>query len=225
MKILIIQQKMIGDVLTSSILFEVLKSNYKEAELHYLINSHTYDVIRDNPFIDEVIFFTPKIEKSYWKLFAFIKQIRKTKFDIIIDVYGKLSSNLITLFSGAKIKIGYYKKQSSFIFTHPIKRLKKPQNNTSLAIENRLRLLKPLSILFQNSLPKIYLQQAEIEQAEKLLKSFSLDLSKPLYMISVLGSHANKTYPAEYLAKLFNLFFCFSFFIWFRWCTHFTTGI
>jgi heptosyltransferase-2 len=52
MKILIIQQKMIGDVLTSSLLFEVLKNNYKESELHYLINSHTSEIINNNPLID-----------------------------------------------------------------------------------------------------------------------------------------------------------------------------
>jgi len=41
MKILVIQQKMIGDVLTSSILFEALRTQYKEATLHYLINENT----------------------------------------------------------------------------------------------------------------------------------------------------------------------------------------
>ena len=195
---------MIGDVLTSSLLFEVLKDNNKEAELHYLINSHTSDIINNNPFIDDVIYFTPEVEKSYWKFIAFIKQIRSKKYDVIIDVYGKLSSNLITLFSGASIKISYFKKQTSFIYSHPIKRLKKPQNNASLAIENRLRLLEPLNISFNNSSPKIYLQQSEIDLAKELLSSFSVDLSKPLYMISVLGSNSKKTYPSEYMAKLLD---------------------
>jgi len=204
MKILIIQQKMIGDVLTSSILFEVLKNNYKEAELHYLINSHTSEIINNNPFIDEVIYFTPEAEKSYWKFIVLIKQIKSKKYDVIIDVYGKLSSNLITLFSGASTKIGYYKKLSSFIYSYPIKRLKKPQNNASLAIENRLRLLEPLNISFNNSSPKIFLQQSEIDLAKKLLISFSIDLSKPLYMISVLGSNSKKTYPGDYMVKLLD---------------------
>ena len=41
MKILVIQQKMIGDVLTTSLLFELLREKNPEAELHYLINSTT----------------------------------------------------------------------------------------------------------------------------------------------------------------------------------------
>ena len=49
MKILVIQQKMIGDVLTSSILFEVLRAKYPNAQLDYLVNSHTLPVIENNP--------------------------------------------------------------------------------------------------------------------------------------------------------------------------------
>lgn len=203
-KILIIQQKMIGDVLTSSILFEVLKQEIKDCELHYLINSHTYPVVENHPFIDEFIFFTPEIEKSYVKLAAFLKQIRKNKYDVVIDVYGKLSSNLITLFSAAKLKVGYHKKHTSFIYNKGIKRIKKPVHNASLAIENRMRLLEPLEVNFKNFEPKIYLETSEIEQAKQLLDEFKVNASGPLYMISVLGSNPKKTYPAKYMAQLLD---------------------
>jgi len=205
MKILVIQQKMIGDVLTSSILFEALKEKFKTAELHYLINTHTFPVIEHHPDIDKIIFFTPKIEENKWNLIALVKQIRRNNYDVVIDVYGKLSSNLIALFSGAKLKIGYFKKHTSFLYSHPIKRLKQPINNTSLAIENRMLLLEPLDISFKDIAPKIYLQQNEIDQAGKLLHSFSIDIAKPLFMIAVLGSNPKKTYPAEYMAKLLDL--------------------
>ena len=102
---IVIQQKMIGDVLTSTILFEALRQKYPDAQLDYLINEHTYPVVKNNPYIDNFILLTPEIEKNYSELYSFIKQIRKTKYDVVIDVYGKISSNLITLFSGSKIKI------------------------------------------------------------------------------------------------------------------------
>tara|TARA_R110002096_G_scaffold106741_5_gene234474 strand:+ start:1901 stop:2953 length:1053 start_codon:yes stop_codon:yes gene_type:complete len=204
MKILIIQQKMIGDVLTSSIMFEALKDKYPNYELHYLINSHTFPVVLNNPYIDKYIFFTPEIESSYLKFLSFIKQIKNSNYDVIIDVYGKISSNLITLFSGSKIKISYYKKHTAFIYNKSIKRLKTPEHNVSLAIENRLRLLKPLQIEFKNISPKISLKKEEIQEAKIKLESFKINLSNPLYMISVLGSHPSKTYPVEYMAHLLD---------------------
>ncbi len=204
MKILIIQQKMIGDVLTSSILFEALKEEYPNSELHYIINSHTFPVVENNPFIDKFVFFTPEIENSKLKLFQFLKSIKQEKFDAVIDVYGKLSSNLISLFSKSKLKIGYHKKQSSFIYTNAVKRKKKPEYNSSLAIENRILLLEPLNVPFKNYQPKIYLKKIELDNAKKYLQSQQIDLNKPLYMISVLGSNAQKTYPFDYMAKLLD---------------------
>ena len=195
---------MIGDVLTSSVMFEMLKERYPNAQLHYLINSHTHPVVQHHPCIDEFVFVTPKIEHSYIAFYRFLKQIRKQQYDAVIDVYGKLSSHLITAFSGATIKIGYRKKQSRFIFTHNIQRIKTPQNQASLAIENRLRLLAPLQIDFKPLTPKIYLQPEELSTAKSLLAMHDIDPTKPLYMISVLGSNHAKTYPAAYMAQLLN---------------------
>ena len=205
MKILVIQQKMIGDVLTTSILFEALKEKFRTAELHYLINTHTVPVVENNPFIDHIIYFTPEIEKNKWNLLSFIKQIKENKYDVVIDIYGKLSSNLISLFSGANVRIGYYKKHTSFIYTNPIKRLQQAKNNSSLAIENRMSLLELLDIPFKNIAPKVYLQQNEIDNAKESLKSHSINLSNPLFMIAVLGSNPKKTYPNKYMAKLLDL--------------------
>ncbi|WP_248723651.1 glycosyltransferase family 9 protein [Seonamhaeicola sp. ML3] len=205
MKILVIQQKMIGDVLTSSILFEALREKYPKAELHYLINSHTFPVVENNPFIDKFVFFTPETEKSKTKFFSFLKSIRKEKYDIVVDIYSKFSSNLVSLFSGAQTKISKYKWYTSAIYTHTFKEAKQPKTNAGLAIENRLQLLKPLiSEDVKVFKPKIYLTNLEIEQAKKYLVDHGIDLTKPLFMIGVLGSGIQKTYPLHYMAKLLD---------------------
>ena len=205
MKILVIQQKMIGDVLTSSIICERLKQHDKNIEIHYLINKNTFPVIVNNPYIDQFISFTAEEEKNYFKLYSFIKKIKKVKYDVVIDAYAKLSSQLITFFSGAKTKIGYHKNYTAFIYTHAIKRTKKPTNKVSLAIENRMKILEPLHIPFKLIEPKIYLTKKEIKQAKSMLNSFAIDTTKPLYMISVLGSNSKKTYPAKYMASLLDI--------------------
>ena len=105
---------MIGDVLASSILFEAIKNKYPNYELHYLVNSHTYPVAEHNPLIDNFVFLTPEIEQSKWKFFSFIKKVRREKYDTVIDVYGKIGSALISLFSGAKIRAAYQKNYTYF---------------------------------------------------------------------------------------------------------------
>lgn len=204
MKVLVIQQKMIGDVLTSSILFEVLKAKYPDAELHYVINSHTFPVVQHNPYIDKFVVFTPEMEHHKKLLLRFLKTIRKEQYEVVIDVYAKPISILITLFSGAKIKISKYKRYSQLIYNHSVKYAKKPRTNASLAIENRLKLLHPLGIENNPIKPKIYLTTKEIEDSRLFLEQHAIDLSKPLFMISVLGSGPNKTYPYPYMAKLID---------------------
>lgn len=195
---------MIGDVLTSSILFEVLRTKYPNAQLDYLVNSHTLPVIENNPNIDNVILFTKEEEQSKLALLKFAKQLKHNKYDVVIDVYSKLSSNIITLFSGTKTKISYHKSYSSFIYTDHIKRLQKTENKANLAIVNRLQLLKPLGIEATSAKPKIYLTETEISTSKQFLKDYHIDFGKPLYMISVLGSGTNKTYPFPYMAKVID---------------------
>lgn len=202
MKILVIQQKMIGDVLTSSILFEVLRTKYPNAQLDYLVNSHTLPVIENNPNIDNFILFTKEEEQSKLALLKFAKKLKPKQYDVLIDVYSKLSSNIISLFSGAKTKISYHKSYSTFIYSHNIKRLQKTENKTSLAIVNRLQLLKPLGIEATSVKPKIYLTKEEITTSKQFLKDHNINFNQPLYMISVLGSGTNKTYPFPYMAKV-----------------------
>ncbi len=205
MKILIVQQKMIGDVLATSILFEALKQRYPESELHYIINTHTFPVVENNPFIDHFHFFTPEHEQSKIQLLKFVKALRTEQFDVVIDVYIKLSSKLITIFSQAKTKISIDKGKKSFIYTHTFKNKDQAATNAGLAIENRLQLLKPLDIdPLKIVKPKIYLTEEEKLKAKQFLETHQISLDKPLYMIGVLGSGPTKTYPFEYMAKVID---------------------
>ena len=205
MKILIIQQKMIGDVLTSSILFEALRLKYPNAQLDYLINEHTYAVVENNPHISNYIFFTKAEEQSKLALLNLAKDIRSRKYDVVIDVYSKLSSNLITLISSAKVKISYFKPYTTLIYHHNIKRLQKTNDIAGLAIINRMQLLQPLQLDVNPLKPKIYLTTDETAKAKSFLEHNGIDLSKPLYMISVLGSSENKTYPLHFMSKVVDM--------------------
>lgn len=204
MKILIIQQKMIGDVLTTSNLFEVIKKQHPNAILHYVVNKHTIPVIENNPFIDELKVVLPETEKSFAKVIAFSKALKQENYDAVVDVYGLYCSNLISLFCGAKQKIAKKKWYTQFIYTDLIKELKTPKTNAGLAIENRLRYIAPLDIKPTIVNPKIYLTQKEIEDTKALLINADVDLNAPLYMISVLGSDETKTYPFEHMAKVLD---------------------
>lgn len=197
---------MIGDVLTSSVLFEIIKSQFPDYELHYLINSHTYPVVQNHPFIDDFVFFTPLMQDQKLELLKLVKKVRHSNYDVIIDLYSKLSSNLIVMGSKAKTKISFYKSYTKFLYSHTFKNLKPKEGISNLALLDRLQLLKPLGINIKNQVrPKIYLTPAEREASLEMLKLHQIDLKLDLYMISVLGSDTSKSYPFDYMAKVLEL--------------------
>ncbi|PIF59599.1 glycosyltransferase family 9 protein [Flavobacterium sp. 2] len=205
MKILVIQQKRIGDVLTSTIICNNLKTKYPDSTIDYMCYPNSVDVLKENPNIDNVIVLTNKVRKSIPSLFKFIFQIRRKKYNAVIDVYSKLETNLITLFSGAKYKVSYHKWYSSVFYNHSYERFDAVKSEHGLAIENRLLLLKPfISEKITDVKPKIFLKESEINDAKNLLKSHNIDTSKPLIMFGILGSEVYKTYPLEGMAKIID---------------------
>ena len=110
MKILVIQQKMIGDVLISSIICNNLRKAFPNAQIDYLVYESTLAVLQNNTSIDNIILFQEKHRKSKRELLNLSLTIRAAKYDLIIDAYSKLESWFIVLLSGAKRKISYKKK-------------------------------------------------------------------------------------------------------------------
>lgn len=200
-KILVIQQKMIGDVLASSIICNALKEEYPCARIDYLVNSFTTPVVENNPNIDNIIAFEDKYRESKAEFFKFLKKVRKTGYDVVIDAYGKWESGLITSYSGAKTRIGFKKWYTSFFYN---KTVEPDKTVAGSALYHRMQLTEALTgkkhpIAF----PKIYLSQEEKANAAALL-SGKTECGKPVIMISVLGSDDIKSLPSAEMAKVID---------------------
>ncbi|WP_348798907.1 glycosyltransferase family 9 protein [Flavobacterium adhaerens] len=205
MRILVIQQKRIGDVLTSTIICNNLKQQYPQHIIDYMCYTNSLDVLTGNSNIDNVIPLPHKIRKNYFSLFKFIFEIRAKKYDVVIDVYNKLETNLITMFAGSKIKVAYYKWYTQFFYTHNLKRFKNTEKpKYGFAIDNRLLLLEPLNLKKESldPYPKLFINPEEEKQTISLFEKHHIDPNKKIIMISLLGSEKNKTYPLEYMTKV-----------------------
>ena len=203
MKILVIQQKMIGDVLVSSLLCDNLRKAYPKAQIDYMVYESTIEVLQGNTSFDNLILFQEKHQKSKWEYFKLLKSIRAEKYDVTIDAYSKLESWLVVLFSGAKQKISYWKNGREFLYTDMVKRKKTSTTNLGLIIEQRLALLTPLQLDIElETFPRIYVSKEENDFAISLFESHGINQSKKTIMVSIIGSNADKTYPSAYMSQL-----------------------
>ncbi|TRZ42789.1 lipopolysaccharide heptosyltransferase family protein [Robertkochia solimangrovi] len=199
---------MIGDVLTSTILCHNIKAQLPDAQIDYMIHTHTVAVAQHNPYIDNLLLFDAALRKNKKALISYIRKLNKTQYDVIIDVYGKLETNLITLLCDASKKIAYHKWYSSFLYTNTIKRHPKSITGEALTIEHRLRLLEPLfpekPLNTYHVRPQIYLSQEEKDWAAAYLTEHGID-DQQLIMIGILGSGPKKNYPPLYMAQLLDI--------------------
>ncbi len=203
MKILVIQQKMIGDVLVSSIICNNLKKAYPNAQIDYMVYASTTPVLDGNPTIDNLILFKKEHRKSKLAFFKFLMAIRREKYDIIIDSYSKLESWITVLLSNATRKISYKKIGRTFLYTDTLDLLEQPKSNLGLTIERRLSLLKPLHLDIEiDPIPKLYLTGQENKFAKELLAHHRITSDKKTLMISIIGSSTIKTYPLRYMSEV-----------------------
>jgi heptosyltransferase II len=204
MKILVIQKKRIGDVLTSSIILEALKIKFPGSETHYLVYENAFSVVKNNPFIDKIVILDEKSRKGKLAFLKFLFKIRREKYNVVIDAYGKPNSVIIGFFSGAKTTISFEKSYTKLLYSNTVKRIKQTSSSATLAIEHRMQLLEPLNFERFVLAPKIFLLTEEKEIAEQNLIQHKIDFSFPIIMISAIGSNQSKTYRLESMAKVLD---------------------
>ncbi|MFC0345043.1 glycosyltransferase family 9 protein [Epilithonimonas hispanica] len=202
MKILVIQRKHMGDVLVSSTILHQLKKKYPDSEIDFLVDNKHQQILFGNPLVKNIILWN---EENIRKMILMTWKIRRNKYDIILDSSSKVNSGIITFFSNAKKRIGFFKKYTQVFYNAPVKRKKETTSkNTTLSIEHRLQLLEPLDISFQEVFPKTYILDEELSSAKHILSKNGLSTNDNLIMISTFGSKEEKTYPIEYIAKILD---------------------
>ncbi len=200
-KVLIIQNKRIGDVLIASVIANNFKKKYPDSIVNLMAYDFTEGVVMNNPNIDKFISLDEKELKKLPNLWKLIKQVRKEKYDIIFDPYSKTQSRLICKFSGAKMTIGN-KSRKKFgnwgYYTHPTEPLKETTHIAGKAIEDRIHLLQTAGNFEPiDYAPKIFLSEAE--KQEDWLGKFK---DKKVIVLGVLGSTPQKSMPYDYVAQM-----------------------
>jgi ADP-heptose:LPS heptosyltransferase len=200
-KILIIQNKRIGDVLISSVIANNYKAKYPNSEVHLMAYDFTHGVIQNNPNIDKIISINEKELKKIGNLAKMILQVRSEKYDILFDPYSKLQSRLICKFGGAKQTVGHKSRKkigNLGYYTHPVGILESKSHICGKAIEDRIHLLKQVDTFENiNYEPKIFL--TEKEEQFRVPEKYQ---DKKIIMLGILGSTPQKSMPYEYIAQI-----------------------
>jgi len=114
MRFLIIQTAFLGDVVLATPLVEKLRAFYPDDRIDFLLRKGNESLLKSHPLIDAVLVWDKQKNKTR-NLLKMMWEVRRRKYDYVINVQRFASSGLITVCSGA-YTIGFDKNPLSRYF-------------------------------------------------------------------------------------------------------------
>jgi heptosyltransferase-1 len=128
-KILIIKPSSLGDVVHSLPFLNAIRTCFPKAEIHWVIAKGLEGLLEGHPMVNKLWI----INKDAWKKIknvkgtisefnVLFKELKKEKFDLVVDLQGLLRSGVLTAATGAPVKVGFKEARegSKIFYTHKV---------------------------------------------------------------------------------------------------------
>jgi len=198
--ILLIKLRYLGDVLLCTPLVRALREHYPKSKITFLVHQGTEDVLQHNPCLNEVLLLP---RTNLFNQLRFLWDIRKRKFDCVLDLTDGDRSAVITAVTGASRKIGFNNENRwrGVVYSHCVEATYgrmhmvdyHGQVASHLGIPNTLRG------------PEVFVSKKEEEVARQILQEIHLH-ERHWVMIHPTARYWSKAWPAERFAALSDWF-------------------
>lgn len=193
--ILVIQLRQMGDLLLSTPAIRMLRKRYPESELCVLVDEIFEQIFILNPHINALI--KRKPNSSIIESINTIRQVRRKKFDLIIDFLANPRTALISLLSRAKLTVSYANRSRSFIY-----KLKVKPYGDYVAVEKQ-SLLIPLGIEPEKE-PELdfFLADSGIKTVDEFLSGLNVNSEDFLVVIDPFHKRKSREWKPEYFLEI-----------------------
>ncbi|WP_155970510.1 putative lipopolysaccharide heptosyltransferase III [Nitrospira japonica] len=194
--ILVIKLRYLGDVLLATPTLEALKAAYPSARLTVVVNRGTEAMLAGNPHADEVL---PLERGSILSQWRFLRELRRRRFDWVIDLTDADRSAWLSRMTGAPVRIGFNKEDRlrGHCYTEVV--AGDPQSHR---VERDLASLAPLHVPVAGRTPRLWLTPEEERRAADVLSRERVEGAKPLVMLQPGARYWFKAWPWERFAAL-----------------------
>ena len=220
-RILVIKLRATGDVVLATPVIENLRQGFPRARITFLTEEASADILRWNPFLDELIVLPIRrwertgIRGSWREQARFYRDLRRKRFDLAIDLFGNPRSAVLTLLTGAPKRVGYAFRGRR----HAYNTVVTPGDQARHEVMFHLDALEALDIPVNTNLPRIAIPRAAEVRARRWLREEVLggradradradhaDRSRravrPIIGLNPGGGWAIKRWPPDYFGRL-----------------------
>ena len=193
MNILIIHTAFIGDIVLSTALISKVKEKYPDSDVYYLTTPLGKEILKNNPKIKEIIVYDKRgKDKGFGAFISFMRKIRKLKIDVCLTPHRYLRSSILSLLSGASIRVGYDIASLSFVYNKKIK-----YDKTKHEVEKLLSFVDDSPKRFEL---EMYPSEKDKIKIDTILKNLSQN--KKIILIAPGSKWFTKRWPEEYFKTL-----------------------
>lgn len=200
--ILIVRTDRIGDLVLTLPVSGLIKKQYPNCKVTFLVREYTKNIISNHPFIDDVIVLEENDGKV--SLFDNLNIIKSKKFDTCIVVYPTFVLSLIMFLSGIKNRIGTGYRWYSFLFNHKVYEHRK--NAERHELEFNVNLLEKLNIKNnvdeQNVSYDLRVNESSLSSVNKFLADENIDSSKRIIIVHPGSGGSSVDLPVNKFTEL-----------------------
>jgi heptosyltransferase III len=197
--LLIIKLRYIGDVLLATPTVRAIKAARPDVRVTMMVNRGTEDVLSGNPDMDEIVVLDKGSLAAQWR---FIAELRRRRFDTVIDLTDGDRSAFLSWISGAPVRIGFNDEHRwrGRCYTQVIQ----PVPGMRHRIDRDLEVLKPINIQAGSKDLQLWLTPEEEDSADQLLDQLGVQRSQSIVMLQPGARYWFKAWPPERFAELAN---------------------
>ena len=183
-----------GDVIRTLPAVKALKEHAPSSLITWIVEEPSQAFLESQPEVDEVMLFPRKkwtkgikslggIWGTIGEMRGFVKDLRRRKFDVVLDFHGILKSGILSFLSGSPKRIGYDRrstKEGNFLFSNA--KVKLPRERIS-RFDRNLALLQGMGLELKELEYSLHIPSRDREYVTSFFKASSASLNKPLIAI------------------------------------------
>lgn len=204
--ILIINFGQLGDVILSLPAFRAIREKFPAAKITALVGKATAEIIEKADFVDEKIAVDRvrlRDSRKIWsikEIFKLVEEIRRRKFDFVIDLHSLYETNLLGFLSGAKHRLYTNRENRSLDFLANFQPAPPPENKKLHLTDGYLNALKPLGVENARRFVRISPKNSDIETAKNLLR---IENNQPKKLVGMFpgAGHASRRWSLSKFAE------------------------
>ncbi len=201
--ILIVKLSAIGDVIHALPVAHALKQTYPNARITWVVEKPAYDLLTNNPDIDEIIIFDKPKFKSLTGLlsngYKFSKLLKSHNFDLAIDLQGLFKSAAISYLSGAPKRLVYCNARE---LSDKIGQRICGDHENGHIVDRYLDVAKHLGCNIDPVEFPMNITEVEARKAEAIANHAGLRLENPYVVLAPGTNWPSKCWPTPHFAKL-----------------------